>query len=63
MQNIKLKELISVLRKKYNISFRKIAKAINLDREKVRRIYNKQKKCAKHLRPHWHTLKIKYFNK
>jgi len=39
--NIKLKELISVLRKKYNISFRKIAKAINLDREKVRRIYNK----------------------
>lgn len=38
---IKLKELITLLKDNYNISFRKIAKEINLNREKIRRIYNK----------------------
>lgn len=37
---IKLKELVTVLKDKYNISLRKIAQELNLDREKIRRIYN-----------------------
>lgn len=37
----KLKELITLLKEKYDISFRKMAEVINISREKIRRIYNK----------------------
>jgi len=36
---IKLNELITLLKENYNISFRKMAKELNLNREKIRRIY------------------------
>ncbi len=35
------KELITVLKNQYNISFRKIAKYLNINREKVRKMYEK----------------------
>lgn len=35
----KLSELISILRKNYNISLREIAKELNVDRERVRKLY------------------------
>lgn len=37
---IKLKKLVILLKEKYNVSFRKISKEININREKLRRIYN-----------------------
>ena len=37
-----LKELISLLKEKYNISYRTISETINVNREKVRKIYNKR---------------------
>lgn len=37
----KLKELIILLRDKYNLSYRKISEEINISREKIRYIYNK----------------------
>lgn len=36
----KLKKLVILLKDKYNVSFRKISKEINISREKLRRIYN-----------------------
>lgn len=36
-----LKELIILLKEKYGISLRKISEIININREKIRRIYNK----------------------
>ena len=38
---IKLKELINILKSEYNISFRRIAKEIGINRETIRQIYNK----------------------
>jgi len=37
---IKLKKLIIILKEKHNFSFRKISSEININREKLRRIYN-----------------------
>ena len=36
-----LKELITLLKEKYNISLRKIATVVNMNRESIRKIYNK----------------------
>ena len=42
LNNIKnQKELITVLKDQYNISYRKIAKYLNINREKVRKMYEK----------------------
>ncbi len=37
----KLKELINILKKEHNISLRQISKELNINREKIRKIYNK----------------------
>ena len=37
----RLKELINILKKEYNISLRQISKELNINREKIRKIYNK----------------------
>lgn len=37
---VKLKMLVIMLKKQYNVSFRKISKEININREKIRKIYN-----------------------
>ena len=37
-----LKELITLLKDKYNISFRTISETININREKIRKEYNKK---------------------
>lgn len=36
----KLKELINILKKEYNISLRQISRELNINREKIRKIYN-----------------------
>lgn len=37
----KLKELLNILKKEHNISLRQISRELNINREKIRKIYNK----------------------
>ena len=48
----KLGELIILLKRKYNISLRKIAEEIDINREKVRQIYSDEINSVKENRPH-----------
>ena len=51
------KKLIKRL-KQHKIAFRIISKTININREKLRREYNKEQNCAKIPRPLWKNKNI-----